>query len=124
MNPHVLLTIALLWTSEHAKGPPVSLDRYEQVASDTLEAESFRLHVLNESDSVVVIQRVQTSCGCVLATVQRSLATRNEPGDIYVGYLTNKLDALQPVTIDVYTNRNPLTPMRLYIWKAKPKENQ
>jgi hypothetical protein len=83
--------------------------------SDTSDYTSLRLHVINPGDSLVVIERVQPSCGCVLATTQRNLATRQTPGDIYVAVTTHKLDSLQPITVDVYTNRNRTQPLRLYI---------
>ncbi|MBS1913131.1 MAG: DUF1573 domain-containing protein [Bacteroidetes bacterium] len=102
--------------------PRLSITDY--VVSDTSKYESFRLKVINESDSIVVITRAQPSCGCILVTVQRTLCLRNEPGDIYVAVTSNKISALQPITVDVYTNRNPDAPLRLTIRKADPKTDQ
>lgn len=100
--------------------PRLSITDY--VVSDTSKYESFRLKVINESDSIVVITRAQPSCGCILVTVQRTLCLRNEPGDIYVAVTSSKVSSLQPITVDVYTNRNPDVPLRLSIRKADPKE--
>jgi len=86
--------------------------------SDTTTYESFRLKVLNDSDSLVVIESVHPSCGCVLATVQRNLATKDNPGDIYVAVMTDRLSPEQPTAIDVFTNRNRTTPMRLNIYRG------
>lgn len=92
----------------------------EYVVSDTAKYESFRLKVINESDSIVYIEQAQPSCGCVLVTVQRALATKDQPGDIYVAVTVEKMSVDQPITIDVHTNRNRSTPLRLYIRKHPP----
>ena len=93
----------------------VRLDRTEYITGDTARYESFRLHVLNPSDSLVVIDRVETSCGCILATLQNRFMTRTVPGDIYVAVTVDKLDREQPVTVDVYTSATGTAPLRLYI---------
>jgi hypothetical protein len=95
----------------------IHLDRTEYVLLDTGKSETFHLRLINTTDSLVVIEDVKTSCGCVMATPQRVVATREQPGDIYVGLLTAKVSPEQPTTVDVYTNRNRVKPLRLYIWK-------
>src|SRR5687768_319951 len=96
----------------------VRLDRTEYVTGDTARYESFRLHLLNPTDSLVAIDRVETSCGCVLATLQNRFATRTRPGNVYVAVTVDKLDAEQPVTVDVYTTAHGTTPLRLSILRG------
>ena len=112
--------IALL-ISLGSKGNDVRLDRTEYVTGDTARYESFRLLVLNPTDSLVVIDRVETSCGCVLATLQNRFATRETPGNVYVAVTVDKLDLLQPVNIDVYTNATGSAPLRLAIRRGPEK---
>ena len=96
----------------------VRLDRTEYVTGDTARYESFRLLLLNPSDSLVVIERVETSCGCILATLQNRFATRATPGNVYVAVTVGALDRLQPVTVDVYTSATGSRPLRLSIFRG------
>jgi hypothetical protein len=105
-------------------GPNPRLNMTEYVVSDTAKYESFRLKVLNDSDTLVVIEQVLPSCGCVLATVQKNIVRKGEPGDIYVAVTNDKLSTEQPITIDVYTNKNHTTPLRLYISKRPKKATE
>jgi len=90
-----------------------------RIVTDSAEYESFRVSVINPTDSGVVIESLEPSCGCILATIQRSRATREKPGDIYVAVTTSRMDTLQPMTIDVITNRTREHPLRLTIWKRR-----
>ena len=105
-----------------APGPHLNITQY--IVSDTAKYESFRLKVISDSDSLVVIEQVSPSCGCVLATVQKNIVRKGDPGDIYVAVTNDKISALQPITIDVYTNRNRTTPLRLYISKKGAAEKE
>lgn len=100
------------------KGSSPRLSITEFIVSDTAKYESFRLKVFNESDSLAVIERAQPSCGCVLVTVQRNIARKGEPGDIYIAVTSEKVPPLQPITVDVYTSLNRSTPLRLTIRRA------
>jgi hypothetical protein len=113
--------ILLLLSLRTLTGDTVRLDRTEYIAGDTARYESFRLHLLNPTDSLVVIDCVETSCGCILATLQNRFATREHPGDVYVALTVAKLDSLQPVTVDVYTNATGAKPLRLYIRRQREK---
>ncbi len=105
--------------------PEPRLNITQYYVSDTSKYESFRLKVLNNSDSLVVIEQVHPSCGCVLATVQRNIATKDNPGDIYVAVTSDRVSATQPIVIEVTTNRNRETPLKLYINKRpKPEEKE
>jgi hypothetical protein len=84
------------------------------VVSNSTQYQSLRLHLINETDSIVTINSVHPSCGCVLATVQKSIASKDSDGEIYVAVTTSKVDSLQPITIDVMTNAK-LPPLRLTI---------
>ncbi|HVZ40199.1 MAG TPA: DUF1573 domain-containing protein [Candidatus Kapabacteria bacterium] len=122
MIPLLSLAASIILTTLSMQAQPMPrLSITDYVVSDTSKYENFRLKVINESDSIVVITRAQPSCGCILVTVQRTLCLKNEPGDIYVAVTSNKVSALQPITVDVYTNRNPDAPLRLTIRKADPK---
>ncbi len=109
----LLTTLAALQTTPE---PHLSITNY--YVSDTSTYESFRLKVLNESDSLVIIEQVHPSCGCILATVQRNIATKEEPGDIYIAVTSDRVTPLQPIVIDVFTNRNRTVPLRLFIRKG------
>jgi|GEM_PF-2568467 len=115
----LLLTLKLLLQTG-TQLPHLSVSEY--IVGDTAKYESFHLKVINDDDSLTVIEGIQPSCGCVLATVQRSLATARQPGDIYIAVNTERMDTLQPVVIDVYTNRNREHPLQLSIRKAAPSE--
>jgi len=115
MNYFFSIAFTLLAAALMQKGPNPSLSVSEYIVSDTTKYESFHLKVLNRSDTAVVIERAQPSCGCVLVTVQRNIARKNEPGDIYVAVTSAKVPPLQPITVDIYTNMNRTTPLRLFI---------
>jgi hypothetical protein len=86
------------------------------ITKDTSHYVSYRLHIYTTGDSSLTIHRIQPSCGCILASVQRSIATKEQPGEIYVAINTEKLDSLQPVTIDIETIP-PKPELRAYIFK-------
>ncbi|MCB0710788.1 MAG: DUF1573 domain-containing protein [Ignavibacteriae bacterium] len=97
----------------------VSLSTYEYEVVDTSEFNTFRLYVRNSTDSLVVLDRVEPSCGCILATIQKSYARKEKDAEIYIGFSTKRMSDTQPYTVDVYTSMNPDSPMRLYIRKKK-----
>jgi hypothetical protein len=112
---YLLKAALLLILSMKSLGGGVRLDRTEYVTGDTARYESFRLHLINPTDSLVVIDRVESSCGCILATLQNRFATRETPGNVYVALTVDKLDTDQPVTIDVYSSATGSAPLRLYV---------
>ena len=99
--------------------PHITLSTYEYIVGDTSESVSFRLYVRNTSDSLVVIDRVEPSCGCILATIQKSYARKDHDGEIYIAFMTSRMNDWQPFTVDVYTSINSKEPLRLYIRKHK-----
>lgn len=114
------LTAEALAKIEEKQGdsvPHVTLSTYEYIVADTSESVSFRLYVRNNSDSLVVIDRVEPSCGCILATIQKSYVRRNHDGEIYIGLMTSRMNDWQPFTVDVYTSINTKEPLRLFIRK-------
>lgn len=111
----LLKTAFTLLVSLYAMHGGVRLDRTEYVTGDTAKYESFRLLLLNPTDSVVAISRVETSCGCILATLQNRFATISTPGNVYVAVTVDKLDRQQPVTVDVYTTAHGDKPLRMFI---------
>lgn len=119
----VALITSVVALQQTTPEPRLNITQY--YVSDTSKYESFRLKVLNNSDSLVVIEQIHPSCGCVLATVQRNIATRDNPGDIYVAVTSDRVSATQPIVIEVITNRNRETPLKLYINKRpKPEEKE
>lgn len=96
----------------------LSLDIYQKEIPDTSEHASFRFHVRNSSDSLAVIDRVEPSCGCIMATVQKSFVVKGREGEIYVGLVVSRMSDIQPYTIDVYTTLNPDKPLRMTIRKV------
>lgn len=101
----------------------ITLSTYEYLVSDTAESVSFRLYVRNNLDSLVVIERVDPSCGCILATVQKSFVHKGHDGEIYIGLMVDRMNDYQPFTVDVYTSANRTVPLRLYIRKASSHTN-
>jgi len=87
----------------------IRLEPESVIIADTTRYASLHVRLINETDSAVFIERLHPSCGCVLASVQRNKATKEHPGDIYVSVSLEKMDTLQPVVIDVFTN-NPAIP--------------
>jgi hypothetical protein len=128
MNPqHFILFIPMLiaLTQQQAlhtdpQEQTVHFDQSELWVSDTSEFADFRVQLLNPADSAVYIQQIKPSCGCVLATVQRTRATREKSAEIYVAVVTERMSNDQPVVIDVYTSQAPEVPLRLWIRKLKP----
>lgn len=118
---YLLKSVFVLLVALRSLGGDVRLDRTEYVTGDTARYESFRLLLLNPTDSVVVIDRIESSCGCILATLQNRFATRETPGNVYVAVTVDKLDREQPVTVDVYTNATGPGPLRLYIRRGPQK---
>ncbi len=111
-----IVTALLMGTGQgQQRSDGLSLNYQEYVVADTATYVNFRLKVFNGTDSLAYIERAEPSCGCILVTVQRSLVTRAEPGDIYVAITVAKVSVDQPITVDVYTNRNRQNPLRLYI---------
>ena len=97
---------------------PVALDYSEYWVSPRTTYEDFRLRVFNNGTEPVVIEKVVPSCGCILTTIQSNRATRERPGEIYVAIISQKVDSLQPITVDVYTSESNTTPKRVYIRRA------
>lgn len=106
-------SVDTLWSFDN-----LSLDIYRKEIPDTSEHASFRFHVRNSSDSLAVIDRVEPSCGCIMATVQKSFVVKGREGEIYVGLVVSRMSDIQPYTIDVYTTLNPDKPLRLTIQKV------
>jgi hypothetical protein len=98
----------------------VYLEPREYITADTSQFESFRLRVMNQSDSAVVITSFETSCGCFLASVQRSVATRQHPGELFISLTVDALSKEQPTTVDVFTTAAK-APLRLTIWRKGSK---
>lgn len=96
----------------------VALNYSEYWVSPRTTYEDFRLRIFNHGDQPVVVEKVIPSCGCVLATIQQNRASIEKPGEIYVAIVSQKVDSLQPITIDVYTSENKSTPKRVYIRRA------
>jgi hypothetical protein len=86
------------------------------VTLDTSEYVSYRLYV-KSSDTNLTIQSLAPSCGCVLASVQRSKVTADRPAEVYVAINTKELDSLQPVTIDIHTVPKSNPPLKAFIYK-------
>lgn len=87
----------------------IRLEPESVVVTDTARYVSLHVRLVNETDSAVFIEKLHPSCGCVLASVQKNKATKEHPGDIYVSVSLERMDTLQPVVIDVFTN-NLTTP--------------
>ena len=115
---HILTLLLNFWAPVQTGGSTDSvwLSPTPYITKDTSHYVSYRLHINTSGDSSLTIQRIQPSCGCILASVQRSIATKEHPGEIYVAIDTEKLDSLQPVTIDIETIP-PKPELRAYIFK-------
>ncbi len=111
----LLIALSTLIDGYHSVKTAPYLNYQSYIVNGAETYVSFRLKVINPTDTLAIIERVQPSCGCVLATVQRSFSTSIIPGEIYIAVTTEKMDTLQPVTVDVYTNQNRIIPLRLYI---------
>lgn len=86
----------------------------------SLESADLRLKILSTREGEERITGVDPSCGCILATVQRSRITSEKGGEVYVAVLTEQMSDDQPYTVDVLTTANPESPLRLTIWKRVP----
>lgn len=111
------LMIGLLTSQNYQSGANVYLNTTRYVVADTSRYASFWLYLINLTDTVRFIDRVQVSCGCTMATLQNAVATRAKPGSVYVGVIVDKLDTLQPVAVDVFLKDQPNTPLRCYVRK-------
>lgn len=115
------LWLALLAVANTAQTAniPVWLDQTDAYVDDTTQYYATRLHVLTNSDSTEHITEVTTSCGCVMATIQRRAISRTAPGDIYIAAVTKNLSSQQPTLIEVYTTRNPTRPLTFTLQKRQ-----
>lgn len=99
----------------------IRLEPESLIITDTARYVSLHVRLINETDSAITIEKLHPSCGCVLANVQRSKATKEQPGDIYVSVSTERMDTLQPVVIDVFTNHSTVSHLKLSLLKqSKP----
>lgn len=116
----LLWTLLTLGSNQLPNRPeqPVYLNYFEYWVSPRTTYEEFRLRVFNSNKEPVIIEKVTPSCGCVLTTIQKNRATTERPGEIYVAVVSQKVDSLQPITIDVYTSESNRTPKRVYIRRA------
>lgn len=94
------------------------------IVEDTATAASLHLYVRNTTDTMSIIDRVDPSCGCIMATVQRRNARPGDSAEIYIGLMPEQMSITQPYTVDVYMTSNPTTPLRLTIWKRQAYENR
>jgi uncharacterized protein DUF1573 len=125
MIPIFLLTLKMLLPQAFQTilpSPRLSITEY--FVGDTAKYENFHLKVINDGDSLVVIESVQPSCGCILTTLQRGTVTKGHDGDIYVAITTARVDTLQPIVVDVFTNKNRKEPLRLFIRKRSASEKK
>ncbi len=109
---------ALILNAAPQQPQRIHLEPAEYTFMDTATYIGFHVKLVNPGDTAVFIERVHPSCGCVGASVQSNRAVAGKPGDLYVSLVPKRMDTLQPVTVDVYLNRNPDAPLRLTIWKT------
>lgn len=95
----------------------IRLEPESVIVTDTARYVSLHVQLINDTDSAVFIKNLHPSCGCVLANVQRSKATKEHPGDIYVSVSTERMDTLQPVVIDVFTNHSTVPHLKISLLK-------
>ena len=94
------------------------------IVEDTATAASLHLFVRNLTDTLSIIDRVDPSCGCIMATVQRRNARPGDSAEIYIGLMPEQMSTTQPYTVDVYMSSHPNKPYRLTIWKREAYENR
>lgn len=110
----MLLQVLLITAPDAPRLEPVSY-----VTLDTSKYISYRLYVMS-IDTTLEIHSITPSCGCVLASVQKSKVRTGQPAEIYVAINTEQLDSLQPVTIDIQTEPAVVPPLRAYVYKFSP----
>jgi len=73
----------------------------------------------NKGNSDLIIERVQTSCGCTGATVgEKTEYKKNESGEIKVNFSTQGREGHQEKTVIVYSN-DPLNPQKVLTIKCE-----
>ena len=102
----------------------LELSRTTYIVEDTATAASLHLYVRNRTDTMSIIDRVDPSCGCIMATVQRRNARPGDSAEIYIGLMPEQMSRTQPYTVDVYMSSDPTRPLRLTIWKREAYENR
>lgn len=102
----------------------LELSKTTYIVEDTATAASLHLYVRNTTDTLSIIDRVDPSCGCIMATVQRRNARPGDSAEIYIGLMPEQMSTTQPYTVDVYMSSDPTRPLRLTIWKRHAYENR
>jgi hypothetical protein len=77
----------------------------------------------NKGNALLVIERVQTSCGCTGATVgDKKEYQKNESGEIKVNFSTQGRDGLQEKTVTIFSN-DPENPQKTLSIKCEIDAN-
>ena len=94
----------------------LSLSHTTYIVEGGGESDALRLYLRNGTDSLEIIDHVDPSCGCILTTVQKTMARPGDSAMIYIALLTEQMSRTQPYTVDVYLVSRPRDPLRLTIW--------
>ena len=104
-------------TSERVDGDgSLSLSQTTFIIEEGANSAELRLYLRNSTEVAEVIDHVDPSCGCILTTVQSTIARPGDSAMIYVALLTEQMSRTQPYTVDVYLVSRPASPLRLTIW--------
>jgi hypothetical protein len=102
----------------------LELSQTTYIVEDTATGASLHLYVRNRSDRTSIIDRVDPSCGCIMATVQRRFARPGDSAHVYIGMMPDQMSLTQPYTVDVYMSSAPSKPLRLTIWRREAYDNR
>lgn len=84
----------------------------------------YNFRFTNKGNALLIIDRVQTSCGCTGATVgDKKEYKKNESGEIKVNFNTQGRSGTQEKTVVVYSN-DPETPQKTLTVKCEIDETQ
>lgn len=95
MINYFLIFYSLFFVSNNLKQNLVKknsfLSQTEFIVSDTAKYESLKLYLHNFDTTDIVVNKLDVSCSCVLATLQRNVATSSSPAYIYVAVSSYKI---------------------------------
>lgn len=98
------------------KNGTLTLSHTTFIVEEGTSSADLRLYLRNGTEIEEVIDRVDPSCGCILTTIQSTIARPGDSAKIYVALLTEQMSRTQPYTVDVYLVSRPKAPLRLTIW--------
>lgn len=106
---HILLLLLLLPTAASAKGVATWLEREHDFGTFPEERDTVTctMRLVNTGDTAMVITRVQTTCGCTVASYSRQVMQPGDTGSVTITYNARHIAGQFEKRVFVYTSGTP-----------------